>query len=58
LIDEVTHATEQRIASLEKTVTRIVWLAGSIAAGLLVLAFALLWILRATTAARVKERTS
>jgi hypothetical protein len=41
LIQEVTHATEERIHSLETTLARIVWLVGGVAAGLLVLAFAL-----------------
>ena len=41
LIQEVTHATEERINSLETTLARIVWLVGGVAAGLLVLAFAL-----------------
>jgi uncharacterized protein YoxC len=41
LIQEVTHATEERISSLETTLSRIVWLVGGIGAALLVLAFAL-----------------
>lgn len=41
VIQEVTHATEERINSLETTLSRIVWLVGGVAAGLLVLAFAL-----------------
>jgi hypothetical protein len=50
LIDEVTHATEQRIESLEEMVTRIVFMIGAIAAGVVVLAFALLFAYRATGA--------
>jgi hypothetical protein len=41
IIQEVTHATEERINSLETTLSRIVWLVGGVAAGLLVLTFAL-----------------
>ena len=41
IIQEVTHATEERINSLETTLSRIVWLVGGIAAGLIVLAFVL-----------------
>lgn len=50
LIDEVTHATEQRIESLEQMVTRVVYLVGAIAAGVVMLAFALLFAYRATGA--------
>ena len=50
LIDEVTHATEQRIQSLEAMVMRVVYLIGGIAAGVVVLTFALLFAYRATAA--------
>jgi len=50
LIDEVTQATEQRIESLEHMVTRVVYLVGAIAAGVVMLAFALLFAYRATGA--------
>ena len=50
LIDEVTHATEQRIESLEHMVTRVVYLVGAMAAGIVMLAFALLFAYRATGA--------
>ncbi|MCE2885269.1 MAG: hypothetical protein LW806_10265 [Planctomycetaceae bacterium] len=50
LIDEVTQATEQRIESLENMVTRVVYLVGAIAAGIVVLGFALLFAYRATGA--------
>jgi uncharacterized membrane protein YuzA (DUF378 family) len=50
LIDEVTHATEQRIQSLEAMVMRVVYLIGGIAAGIVVLTFALLFAYRATAA--------
>lgn len=38
LIDEVTHATEQRIDSVERSVARLIWLAGGVGAGLVLLA--------------------
>jgi hypothetical protein len=41
LIAEVTHATEERIKSVETAVARVVWLVGGVAAGLLILGFAL-----------------
>lgn len=43
VIEEVTTATEQRIASLEQTVARMLWLAGGITAALILLTFALLF---------------
>ena len=48
LIDEVTHATEQRIQSLEQMITRVMYIIGVIAAGIVVLTFALLFAYRAT----------
>jgi hypothetical protein len=46
IIDEVTEATEQRIASLEEAVTRIVWLIGGVGAALVLFSFTLLGALR------------
>ena len=56
LIDEVTHATEQRIESLEAMVMRVVYLIGGIAAGIVVLTFALLFAYRATAARTVRTQ--
>ncbi|MFM7134252.1 MAG: hypothetical protein ACKO0W_08045 [Planctomycetota bacterium] len=52
LISEVTVATEERIASAESAATRLVWLVGAIAAGLVALAFALAFAYRATAAGK------
>lgn len=48
LIDEVTHATEQRIASLEESIARLIWLASGLAAALVTLVFGLMFVLRRT----------
>lgn len=50
LIDEVTAATEERIAGLEASLTRLVVLAASLGAALLVLAFALAFVHRRLSA--------
>jgi uncharacterized protein YoxC len=55
VIDEVTEATEQRIASLEDAVTRIVWLVGGIGAALVLFAFALLATLKFIPGARPRQ---
>jgi hypothetical protein len=47
LIDEVTHATEQRIASLEESVARLLWLAAGLAAAVVSLVFVLFMVARA-----------
>jgi len=47
VIDEVTEATEQRIASFEAAAVRIVWLVGGIGAALCLLAFVLAFALAA-----------
>jgi ABC-type transporter Mla subunit MlaD len=46
LIDEVTHATEQRIASLEESVARLLWLAAGLAAAVVTLVFVLVMVAR------------
>lgn len=50
LIDDVTHATEQRIESLEASVSRLIWLAGGVAAGVVALSAGIVYALRATAA--------
>ncbi|MFM1824074.1 MAG: hypothetical protein RI967_2340 [Planctomycetota bacterium] len=50
LIDEVTAATEERIAGLESSLTRLVILAAALGAALLVLAFALAIVYRKSAA--------
>ena len=52
LIDEVTHATEQRIDSVEQSVARLIWLAGGVGAGLVVLAAGAFAFLRGALAGR------
>jgi hypothetical protein len=46
LIDEITHATEQRIQSLEESVARLLWLAAGLVAGLAALVFVLVMVAR------------
>lgn len=48
LIDEVTKATEERIESAENAVSRMIWLAGGIAGGLITLSFGLAFAYRAS----------
>jgi hypothetical protein len=48
LIDEITHATEQRIQSLEDSVARLLWLAAGLVAGLAALVFVLVMVARKT----------
>lgn len=52
LIDDVTHATEQRILSVEKSIARLIWLAAGLGAAVVALVFALV------VALRVLGRTS
>jgi len=55
VIDEVTEATEQRIASFEAAVKRIVWLVGGVGAALVLLGFASLAALKYIPGARPRQ---